>query len=148
MQVDRSGYGFPLGSGGAGRQLVMIAPSDVRGYMLVLIGRLKKGTSNCPSSLEAVDFNGVRDPDHSAPRPGPSPRNKITRPSLRYGRLLSNRGMDKADQKLSASTEVDVDGRNSLIRAAKLIREHITSICAIDSNVDNSCTMIEDMFRW
>lgn len=147
MQVDKSGYGFPLGSGGAGSQSVIIAPSDGRGYMVAFIGALKNGTRTCPSFLEVVDFNGVSDPDHSAPSPGPSASTKMTRLSFAYGRVLSNRGTDKADQKLRAPIDVDVDGCKSLMRAAKLIKEQTTSICAIDSSVDKTCTVIEDTFR-
>lgn len=148
IQVPKAGYACPLGSGGSGSHCVMIAPLDVCGYMVRLMGALKNGMSRCPSFLEVVDDNGVSDPDQSAPNPGPSARSNVTSASLINGRLMSKRGIDKADQKLRLPTDVDVDGWKSLMRAAKLINEQMTTICAIESIVDTTCTMTEYTFRW
>ncbi len=118
----------------------MIAPSCDRGYRVGVIDELKNGINTFPSFLEAVETNGVSDPVHSAPSPVLSASVNVTKRSLVDGRVVSKRGIDKADQKLRLL--MDVDDSKSLMRAAKLSNEQTISTCAIDKTLDSICTII------
>lgn len=111
----------------------------------MLTDELKNSINTFPSSLEAVEDNGVSDPVQSAPSPVPSASVNVTKRSLLEGRLASKRGIDKADQKLRLP--IDVDDSKSLMRAAKLNNEQTTSTCAVDKILDKICTIIWKLFR-
>lgn len=106
---------------------------------------LKNGTGTLPSSLKAVEGNGVSDPVQSAPSPVPSASVNVTKRSLLEGRLVSKRGIDKADQKLRLP--IDAADSKSLMRAAKLNNEQTMSTCAIDKTLDKICTAIWNSSR-
>ena len=108
--------------------------------------KLKNGTGTFPSSLKAVECNGVSDPVQSAPSPVPSASVNVTKKSLLEGRLASKRGIDKADQKLRLP--IDGDDSKSLMRAAKLNNEQTISTCAVDKTLDKICTAIWDLFGY